>query len=66
MLVLKYRQRTYIANTVRELANIAAGAMVFGRFVSDRPFSVWWALAGVGLWVCFLGFGVTLVKRSEP
>ncbi len=66
MLVLKYGQRTHIATTVRELANIAAGAMVFGRFVSDRPFSAWWALAGVALWACFVGFGVALVKRSEP
>ena len=51
---------------LRELANIAAGAMVFGRFLADRPFSVWWALAGVALWGLFVGLAVVLVKRNEP
>jgi len=66
MLVLKRRQQTLLANTLRELANIAAGAMIFGSFVTDRPFSTWWALGGVALWVVFVGGAVALVKRSEP
>ncbi len=63
---LKRQARALLANTLRELANIAAGAMVFGRFLADRPSSVWWALVGVTLWGLFVGLAIAVVKRNEP
>jgi hypothetical protein len=42
------RQRALIADKLFDAGNIAAGGMLFGQFVSDRPFS--FALAVVGVW----------------
>jgi hypothetical protein len=46
MLVLKAEQRKLLAETVRDIANIAAGAMVFGQFLADQAFSRWVAFGG--------------------
>lgn len=55
MVRLTGRQRHALGATVRELANYAAAALVFGQFVSDRPISWWLILSGVTLWVAFAG-----------
>lgn len=64
MLVLKRRQRAYIASAVRELANIAAGAMVFGQLLAAGRFSIVLAAGGVAIWAVLVGFGVVLMKRE--
>jgi hypothetical protein len=55
MVRLTVRQRHALGATVRELANYAAAALVFGQFVGDRSISWLIILAGVTLWVAFVG-----------
>jgi len=50
MLRLKLRRRSLLAETLRELANISAGALVLGQFVTQQPWSVGPILTGVTLW----------------
>ena len=49
MLKFTRRQRGMIAEKLLDIANIAAGAMIFGQFVSDRRFSAVTASMGVGV-----------------
>ena len=49
------RQRHALGATVRELANYAAAALVFGQFVGERAISWLVILSGVTLWVAFVG-----------
>jgi hypothetical protein len=53
-------QRGRIGEKLLDLGNIAAGALLFGQFISDRPFNMLIASSGliavvvlyiVGLWV---------------
>ncbi|MBZ0283122.1 MAG: hypothetical protein K8L97_20460 [Anaerolineae bacterium] len=53
-------QRGRIGEKLLDLGNIAAGALLFGQFISDRPFHLLIAVLGilavivlylVGLWV---------------
>ena len=46
MLELHPQQRTLFAETLRDIANVAGGAMMFGSFLSDRPFSLATAVVG--------------------
>ena len=39
MLELKQGQRAVLVDKLPDFANVAAGAMVVGQFLSDRPFS---------------------------
>ena len=41
---------------VPELANVGAGSLLFGQFLSERPYSLTLALSGVVVW--FLPIGV--------
>jgi hypothetical protein len=59
MLRLDKTQRKALGETLRQLANLVAGALVLGQFVGQRPFSsiqlmaglvVWFVLVLVGLW----------------
>ena len=65
MLELGPRQRELLAETSRDVANIAAGAMVFGQFLGERAFSVSVALRGVVVWICLVGFAVALIGRKQ-
>ena len=51
---LEPEQRAFLAETVRDVANIAAGARVFGQFLGSQMFSVWIAIGGVAVWVATL------------
>ena len=57
-------QRRLLAETVRDIANIAAGALVFGQFVTGGPFSLPLAIFGGGLWVVLVGYAVVITKGS--
>lgn len=58
MLVLKREQRELLADTFKDIANVAAGAIVFGQFLSDGVFSFSLALVGATLWIVFVAFAV--------
>jgi hypothetical protein len=60
MLALTHEQRVLLAETVRDIANVAAGAMVFGHFVGDRTFSWWTAVGGIILWMVFVSWAMAL------
>jgi hypothetical protein len=65
MLRLTQEQRTLLAETVRDIANIAAGAMVFGQFLGGQSFSWWIALAGGAVWVAFVSWAVDLAGEAK-
>lgn len=64
MLVLKRGQRKLLAETVRDIANIAAGAMIFGQFLSDRTFSAFIAVAGMLLWLGLVAWAILLADEA--
>lgn len=65
MLVLNDAQRALLADKVPDAANLAAGAMVFGQFLGDRPFSLTVALWGIGVWIALIAWGVVLAVEQE-
>jgi hypothetical protein len=64
MLRLKTRQRGVLVETLRELANLSAGALVLGQFVGQQPLSVWAVLGGVGLWFVLVAWAVVLTGED--
>jgi len=66
MLVLKPEQHLLLAETLRDIANVAAGAMVFGQLLADRPFSRWLALFGAVLWAGLVIVAVWFAGRTKP
>jgi hypothetical protein len=64
MLVLDREQRKLLAETMRDIANIAAGAMVFGQFLADGMFSPSLAFGGIGVWIALVACALAL-GRSE-
>jgi hypothetical protein len=65
MLRLKQRRRAVLVETLRELANLTAAALVLAHFVGERPLSVELAFAGVGLWFTFVGVALILVEEGR-
>ena len=65
MIRLKPRQRAALGETLRELANLAVGALVLGQFVGERPLSVGPVLTGMALWFVFVGFGLVLEGSKD-
>jgi hypothetical protein len=51
MLQLSHRQRDLFAEKAIDLANIAAGALVFGQFLSEEGFR--WSILAVGA-MCYV------------
>ena len=66
MLDWNSRQRALVADKLFDAANVAAGGMLFGQFLAERPFSIALAVIGVIVWVTFFVISVALEKRSEP
>jgi hypothetical protein len=65
MVRLKQSQRALLAETLRDVANIAAGAMVFGQFLADATFSTAVAFGGTGLWVVFVVCAILLASEAQ-
>lgn len=63
MLLLNQAQRAMLVDKVPDLANLAVGALFFGQFLGDRPFSFTVALCGVGMWGMLIAW--TIVIASE-
>jgi len=60
MLRLKTRQRAVLVETLRELANLSAGALVLGQFVGLQPLSVRVVLGGLASWLALVGAAILL------
>ena len=65
MLVLTREQRILLAETIREMANIAAGAMIFGHFFGGQAFSWTAAASGIAVWVVLVAWSIVLVKEGN-
>ena len=65
MLVLSSEQRALLAETLRDIANIAAGAMVFGQFLADHAFSPWLAVGGVAIWIVFVANAIAFARDKK-
>ena len=59
-------QRALLAETLRDIANIAAGAMVFGQFLGERAFSPSVAFLGGVVWVVLVVFAPSVAGRKSP
>jgi hypothetical protein len=64
MVRLEPGQRAALSDTVRDLANLAAAALVLGQFVGERPFSLPLMLMGTAAWIVLVVFGLIL-ERSR-
>ena len=51
MLRLDRQRRLALGETLRELANISAGALVLGQFVGQQPVSAGAMVTGVAVWL---------------
>jgi hypothetical protein len=60
MLRLTDAQRTVLVQAFPAITHVAAGALVFGQFLRDRPFSVRLVLTGISLWVVCVTVAVVL------
>ena len=58
MLELNPRQREVLAEKLPDVANLAAGALVFGQFLNERPLSLRVALVGVGVWLFLMALSM--------
>ena len=65
MLRLKPRQRVVPIEKVPDAANLAAGSMFFGQFLTDRPFSVILGLIGITAWIAFWVFTLLLAEGGQ-
>ena len=65
MVELGPRQRALFAETLRDVANIAAGAMVFGQFLGERPLSPRVALLGLTVWAALVIFATSIIGRKD-
>ena len=64
MLRLTHPQRVLLAETLRDIANIAAGAMVFGQFIGSQTFSFRIAAFGMGVWIVLVAFATVLAREA--
>ena len=60
MVRLTARQRDALGETVRDLANYGAAALVFGQFVREGTVSWPMAVAGIVIWLGLVTFALKL------
>lgn len=65
MLRFKQSQLTVLVETIRDAANVAAGALVFGQALSERSYSSTLAIVGICTWVGLLAFAFALAGLKE-
>jgi hypothetical protein len=63
MIRLKPAHRRILVAHVPELANLAAGSLLFGQYLTDRPYSLVVAMLGIVLW--FVLIGVTFLAAND-
>jgi hypothetical protein len=65
MLELRTKQRAVLIDKLPDVANIGAGALVFGQVLGDQPFSARLALFGVGMWLLLITFALILARQES-
>ncbi len=66
MLRLKSQQRTVLLEKLPDVANLGIGALLFGQFVSNQPFSPWLGLSGFAIWIGFMAVTLLIAGKDEP
>lgn len=64
MIRFDQRQRAALSQTIRELANLIAAALVVGQVVTERPRS-WLILVGIAVWLAFVGWALLLEGERQ-
>ena len=65
MLRLTRFQRTVLVETLRDVANVAVAALVFGQALSDRGYSSALAALGICVWLVVVASALVLARREE-
>ena len=60
MLLLNRAQRSLLAEKLADIGNLAAGALIFGQFLSDYSFSL-----SLATWLTLTSFAVTIAKGID-
>jgi hypothetical protein len=66
MIRLKPGQRRVLVTHLPELANVAGGSLLFGQFLSERPYSLLLAFVGVAAWAILIGWVFVLAAGEKP
>ena len=65
MLRLKPVQRRVLVTHLPELANVAAGSLLFGQFLSERSYPLLLAFVGVAAWAILIGWVFVLAAGES-
>ena len=65
MVGLSQEQRRMLIDKLPDAANLMLGALVFGQFLSDQPFSPWLAAGGGVGWLALLGWAFWLGRGDK-
>lgn len=65
MLRLKRAQQRVLVAHLPELANLAIGSLLFGQFLSDRPYSFALAFVGIAAWFGLMGIVVIFANGER-
>ena len=65
MLESRERQRAVLIDKAPDLANVAAGALIFGQLLGERPISLVIALAGMSLRHVLTGIAMFLARKDK-
>ena len=60
MLRLSDPQRAVLVQVFPAVANLGLGAMVFGQFLRQQPFSAGLAGAGIGFWFALIAYTLVI------
>jgi hypothetical protein len=66
MLELNREQRGVLANKLADIANISAGALIFGQLVGVGGVSILKMVGGAALWLVLLAGAIVAAGRGEP
>jgi hypothetical protein len=65
MVRFSQKQRAMLLDKLADAANLALGALVFGQFLGDRPFSFGVAAFGLTAWFALLGWALVLGRGGQ-
>jgi hypothetical protein len=65
MLLLDDGQKRLLTDKLPDAANLAVGALFFGQFLADRPFSITLAVFGTGAWLMLFIFAIVLARKGR-
>jgi hypothetical protein len=54
-----------LADKLPDAANLSAGALFFGQFLSDRPFSLMLAVSGIVSWFALFCWALLLGRKDD-